>query len=206
MTKAARTPLRLHPAIPITVICLGLAFLVWAFFPIFKLVGQYFAIIAVLLGFRYWPPMARLVKLMPIPHRVVFGFLIAAMILGHLTLRPRTYFPFVAWEIFPTVYQKDPVTCPEFIAVTTSGKKIRLIVEQLFPSIVQIDRLDDYSPDKLDHLVQAMTKVYNEHHANDPVRRVDLMVMAVKLHPPANESRAHPSCEFLKSYNISSGR
>jgi hypothetical protein len=38
------------------------------------------------------------------------------------------------------------------------------------------------------------------------VRRIDLFVMAVQLHPPAGELRAQPSCELLKHYDISSSR
>lgn len=211
MTKAARTPLRLHPAIPIAIICAGLALFVYtiSFIIPFALTGQAYAVIAMLLGFRYWPPMARWVIRMPVAHRVVFGLLIAAMIFGHLTVRSRAYYPFITWCIFPVVREDDPVTCRELIATTASGRKVRLLVEQLFPSIVQIYSLEDsrYDPPSImEDLVRAMAKVYNEHHANDPVRHVDLMVMAVKLHPPANESRAYPSCEFLKRYDISSGR
>jgi hypothetical protein len=58
----------------------------------------------------------------------------------------------------------------------------------------------------MEPLVQSMARVYNEHHGGDPVRQVDLMIMAVQLHPPASESRALPSCELLKHYAISSDR
>jgi hypothetical protein len=143
---------------------------------------------------------------------VVFGVLIGGMILGHYTLNGRTYFPFVVWEIFPFVNERDLITCDEFIATTESGHKVRLLVEQLVPSIVQIDPLDSlenpklYPPGTTEHLVRALAKAYNERHTDDPVRGVDLMVLAVKLHPPTNESRTLPSCELLKHYDISSGQ
>jgi hypothetical protein len=38
------------------------------------------------------------------------------------------------------------------------------------------------------------------------VQQIDLVLQAVELHPPANESRAQPSCELLKRYDISSDR
>ena len=208
MTTPARAPSRLHPAIVVAIIGLCIALIIWlvSFAIPLKLAGQAYLLVVVLLAFRYWPPMIRWVTSMPVPHRVVFGVLIGSMILGHYTLNGRTYFPYIAWEIFPFVREDDPVTCREFIATTANGNKVRLLVEQLFPSIVQINPLESYSPEATEHLACALAKVYNERHAGDPVRRVDLFVMAVKLHPPASESRAQPSCEFLKRYDISSGQ
>ena len=208
MTTPARAPSRLHPAIVVAIIGLCIALIIWlvSFAIPLKLAGQAYLLVVVLLAFRYWPPMIRWVTSMPVPHRVVFGVLIGSMILGHYTLNGRTYFPYIAWEIFPFVHEDDPVTCSEFIATTANGSKVRLLVEQLFPSIVQIDPLDGYSPEATEHLARALANVYNEHHAGDPVRQVELFVMAVKLHPPASESRAQPSCELLQRYDISSGR
>jgi hypothetical protein len=208
MTTPARAPSRLHPALVVAIIGLCIALIIWlvSFAVPLKLAGQAYLLIVVLLAFRYWPPMIRWVTSMPIPHRVVFGVLIGSMILGHYTLNGRTYFPYVAWEIFPFVNERDPVTCRQFIATTESGNKVRLLVEQLFPSIVQINPLESYSSETTEHLARALAKAYNAHHAGDPVRRVDLFVMAVKLHPPACESCAQPSCELLKRYDISSGR
>ena len=207
MSTPARAPSRLHPAISVAAIGLCLTLIIWmvSYAVPLKLTGQAYLLIAILLAFRYWPPMIRWVTSMPVVHRVVFGVLIGSMILGHYTLNGRTYFPFVVWEIFPFVNEEDPVTCREFIATTAEGKKVRLLAEQLFPSIVQINPLDSYSPETTEHLARALAKVYNEHHAADPLRRIDLMVMAVKLHPPANESRTQPSCELLKRYDVSSG-
>jgi hypothetical protein len=206
MTKPTPAPSRLHPALVGAIIGLCIALIIWmvSYAVPLTLAGQAYLLLIVLLAFRYWPPMIRWVTSMPVPHRVVFGVLIATMILGHYTLNGRTYFPYVAWEIFPFVNERDPVTCRQFIATTESGNKVRLLVEQLFPSIVQIDPLDSYSPEATEHLARALAKVYNEHHAGDPVRRVELFVMAVKLHPPANESRTQPSCELLKRYDVSS--
>jgi hypothetical protein len=214
MATPERAPLRLHPTIvaAIIAVCIGAIVFMVSFAIPLRLAGQAYLLLIILLAFRYWPPLVRWVKSMPVVHRVVFGLLIGLMILGHYTLNGRTFFPYVTWEIFPFVNETNPVTCREFIATTASGKKVRLLVEQLFPSIVQIGRLEDldntdfYPPDTTERLVHAMAKVYNAHHTGDPVQYVDLMLMAVPLHPPANESRAEPSCELLNSYDISSGR
>jgi len=202
------------PALRVSLLGLAVAFclalIVWlvSFAVPLRVAGQAYLLLVVVLAFRYWPPMIRLVASMPVPHRVVFGVLIGAMILGHYTLNARSYFPYVAWEIFPFVREDDPVTAREFIATTESGRKVRLLVEQLFPSIVQFNPpLDgDGNPlPAMGPLVQSLARVYNEHHADDPVREVDLMIMAVQLHPPAGESRAQPSCELLQHYDILSG-
>ena len=208
MLPPPRVPPRLHPAIAVAIIGLCIALILWlvSFTVPLRVAGQAYLLIIILLAFRYWPPMMRWVASMPVAHRVVFGVLIGAMILGHYTLNNRTYFPYVAWEIFPFVHEDDPVTCSELIATTASGEKVRLLAEQLLPSIVQINPLNCYSPDTTEHLARALAKMYNEHHADDPVQGVDLLVMAVKLHPPASESRAQPSCELLKHYDISSAR
>src|SRR5260221_4088737 len=73
----------------------------------FSLTGQAFLLIAVLRAFCGWPPMVRWVASMPVPHRAVFALMIGSMILGHYTLTARTYFPCVAWEIFPFVDERD---------------------------------------------------------------------------------------------------
>jgi len=207
MSTPARAPIWLPPIsfVTIALIVWLVSFSPWRFDP-FRVTGQACLLIFVLRAFCYWPPMVRWVTSMPVPHRAVFALLIGGMVLGHYTLNGRTYFPFVVWEIFPFVHEDDPVTCREFIATTASGAKVRLLVEQLFPSIVQVNPLDSYSPEATEHLARALAKIYNERHTDDPVRQVELMVMAVKLHPPANESRAQPSCELLKRYNISSDR
>jgi len=208
MSTSARAPSRLHPAIVAAIIGLCVALIIWmiSYVVPLKLAGQAYLLISILLAYRYWPPMIRWIASMPGAHRIVFGVLISGMILGHYTLNGRTYFPFVVWEIFPFVHEDDPVTCRQFIATTADGAKVRLLAEQLFPSIVQVNPLDGYTPEATEHLARALAKAYNEHHPDNPVRHVDLFVMAVKLHPPASEARAQPSCEFLKQYDISSGR
>jgi len=214
MTAPARTPRRVHPGISGTIIAVCVATIIYqiSFAVPLRLAGQAYMLIVILLAFRYWPPMIRWVKSMPVAHRVVFAVLIGSMTAGHYTLNGRTYFPYVTWEIFPFVNERDPVTCREFIATTNSGHKVRLLVEQLFPSVVQVDSvelMDDpqyYPPGTTEHLARALAKVYNELHADDPVWRVDLMLLAVQLHPPASESRATPSCELLQRYDISSGQ
>ena len=193
-------------AVAIIVLCIALIMWLVSYAVPLKLAGQAYLLLVILLAFRYWPPMIRCVASMPVAHRIVFGLLIGCMALGHYTLRGRSYFPFIVWEIFPFAREDDPVTCREFIATTASGDKVRLLVEQLFPSIVQVNPLDGYSPEATEHLARALAKAYNQHHADDPVQQIDLFVMAVRLHPPAGESRAQPSCELLNHYDISSGR
>src|SRR5271155_5320682 len=135
MATPTRAPSRLHPALVIAIISLCLALIIWmvSYAVPLKLAGQAYLLLIILLAYRYWPPMIRWVASMPVPHRVVFGILIGCMILGHYTLKGRTYFPYVSWEIFPFVREDDPVTCREFIATTHDGRKVRLLVEQLFP-------------------------------------------------------------------------
>ena len=214
MSKPTSTPSRLHPAIAVAIIGFCLVTIIWmvSFAIPLRLAGQAYLLIIILLAYRYWPPMIRWVAAMPVAHRVVFGLLVGGMIFGHYTLNGRAYFPFVVWEIFPFVHEDNPVTCRQFIATTANGTKVRLIVEQLFPSIVQVDPVDAldnpklYRPGTTEELVHALAKVYNEQHPDNPVESVDLMLMSVQLHPPANESRAEPSCELLKQYEISSDR
>jgi hypothetical protein len=206
MSPVVRPPLRLHPALAIAIIVGCLGGIIYALWPIFALVGQWLAVIALLLSFRYWPPMFRLVKSMPVPHRLVFGLILGAMILGHLTIRPTRYFPFMPWYIFTGVSNADQVTCQEFIATTVSGRKVRLLVEQLFPSVVQIYPLDDknrFPPGSVDHLTHVLAKAYNTQHGDDPVLQVDLMLMTVQLHPSTTESRSQPPCELIKHYDVS---
>jgi hypothetical protein len=203
-----RPPLSLVAILALIVfICLPIA----SSYPLtpFTVAAQGFLLIIVLRGFCYAPQLRPWTAGMPVPHRAVFGVLIGAMILGHFTFDNRSYFPFVAWEIFPVVRENDPVVCPEMIATTAGGKQVRLLVEQLFPSIVQVDPLDSpahYPPDKLEELVRASARMYDELHPGDPILYVDLVDKAVRLHPPPNELRTLPSCTLLKRYEISSGR
>jgi hypothetical protein len=207
MTSTARAPRWLPP-----LSLLAIVPLVWLIsfssrkFDPFTVTGQALLLIIILRAFCYWPPMVRWVTSMPIPHRVVLVVLVGSMILGHYTLSSRTFFPYVSWEIFPFVREDNPVTCRDFVATTESGHKKRLLVEQLFPSIVQVYPLESYPPDAIDRLARALAKAYNAHHADDPVWRVDLMELAVQLHPPPSESRAHPSCELIQRYDVSSGQ
>jgi hypothetical protein len=212
MSIPARVPTWLPPiSLAVCALLVALGSFAWHFVP-FRVTGQAFLLVMILHTFCFWPPLVRWAASMPVLHRVVFGVLLGAMMLGHYTLNSRTYFPFVTWAIFPVVTDENPVTCNEFIATTMDGSKVRLLVEQLFPSIVQIapvEAFDDprhYTPGTTEHLARSLAKVYNEHHAANPVWRVDLMRLAVQLHPPAGESRAAPSCELLKRYDISSGQ
>jgi hypothetical protein len=167
----------------------------------FRIAAEAFLLAAILIALRHGTPIGRWIGTMPAAHRVVFFTLIVGMIAGHFTLNGRTYFPFVAWEIFPFAREEDPVSCPQFLATTASGKSVRLLVEQLFPSIVQFNPPADKDSSAMTDLVHALAKVYNQHHADDPVRRVDLVLISVPLHHPTP-----PSCEYLKHYAISSDR
>ena len=60
------------------------------------------------------------------------------------------------------------------------------------------------APASVTPLVAAMARVYNEHHADNPVQKIDLVLQSVPLHPAANE--AFPPCEQIKSFPISSAR
>ena len=208
MNRTSRIPLRVHPAVAIAVIlfCVGLLF--WLFRPIHQLVVEIGAIIIVILAFRYWPPMIRWFSGMPMMHRVIFALLLGAMLLGHLSFKGRDYFPFVSWEIFSISRGDDPVSCREFIGLTGEepGGSHRLLVEQLFPSIVQFNPPADNGSPAMTHLISALAKAYDQQHPGDPVRRVDLVQFSVKLHPSADESDHSPTCELLKSYDVSSVR
>jgi hypothetical protein len=213
MTKGANKPLWLPPiSFVIIPLIIGIVSFSSKRFVPFAVTGQAFFLIIVLRTFYSWPPMARWVGRMPVPHRAVSALILLGMVAGHFSLQKRAYFPFIPWYIFPSQREDDPVTSREFIATTASGKQVRLLPEQLFPSIIQVDplaALDDpklYPPGTTDHLAHALAKVYNEHHANDPVQQIDLILQAVQLHPPPNESRTEPSCELLKRYDISSDR
>ena len=72
-----------------------------------------------------------------------------------------------------------------------------------FPSIVQFDLPAHDEPLKMERLVTVLAAEYNRHHAADPVREVDLMMMAVKLHLPPGQLRSQPSCELLQRFDLS---
>ncbi len=194
-----RPSLRAHPAVSGAVIVFCLAALFWWFWPIRPVLGQICALAAIALGFRYAPPVTGWLARLPVPHRVVFALLIAGVIAGHFTFDGRKYFPFVSWEIFSIMREEDPVTCREFAAVTASGKNVRLLVEQLFPSIVQFNPPADNESAAMTRLVDALRKAYDGRHPGDPVRRVDLVRISVRLQPGGNP----PSCELLKRYDFS---
>jgi hypothetical protein len=199
---SSRARLKAAGALAVIVVCaVAVAACFWQ---IHGVVLQIFALITLFIAFRAAPPVARWLAGLPIIHRVVFYLLLAAVVRGHFTLSTQTYYPFVAWDIFSRVNNEDTDSCRELIGTTANGKSVRLLVEQLFPSIVQFDLPPEDKPDQMDRLVAAMVKVYNARHAADPVREVDLMLMVVKLHPPPAQSNSQPSCELLKRYDISS--
>jgi hypothetical protein len=206
MSRPLRTPLRVHPAFAIALIvfCAGLIF--WLFRPVHQLMAEIYTIAIVLLAFRYWPPMIQWFAGMPIPHRLILISLLGLTIAGHLTVQGRKYFPFVSWEIFSIARSEDPVSCREFIATTAAGKNVRLLVEQLFPSIVQFNPPAANGSSAMTHLVNTLAAAYAREHPNDPIRRVDLLQFSVKLHPSPDESDHSATCELLKSYDLSSGR
>jgi|HubBroStandDraft_2_1064218.scaffolds.fasta_scaffold143002_2 hypothetical protein len=176
---------------------------VWPILP-FRLTGQALMLAVLVRAFVGWPPMQRWAGAMPVPHRIVPAVLLFGMVAGHFTLQTHRFFPFMVWEIFTTAHESDPVTCREFIATTADGKAKRLLVEQIFPSIVQFNPPADNDSAAMTDLVAAMARVYNEHHADNPVQKIDLVLQSVPLHPAANE--AFPPCEQIKSFPISSAR
>ncbi len=176
----------------------------------FAITGQLALLLVLVRVLWKWTPFAQWIKAMPVAHRIIFGLLLGGMFFGHYTLNGRTYFPFVVWEIFPHGEGSSTVIkAQQFYGTTGSGKKVRLLAEQLFPSIIQIDRVEelgnpkDFPPGTVDNLAMALAKMYNAQHPADPVREVDLVEAAVNLHPPAGELRNEPSCELLKSYDVS---
>lgn len=208
MNTSARSPLRIHPALAVAVIVLCLALIVWLFWPIHVLLVEVSALLVMALGFRYWPPMVRWFLGMPVAHRLVFVLVLGCMLAGHFTFDNRKYFPFISWEIFSNAREEDPVTCREFIGLTGEepGGSRRLLVEQLFPSIIQFNLPADNDSKEMTDLVHALAAEYNGQHPGDRLQRVDLVQLKVRLHPAADESHQPPSCELLKRYDVSSDR
>ena len=133
--------------------------------------GQLCLLVIIVRAFCYWRPMQQWIAGMPVAHRLVFGGLIGAMVLGHYSLNGRTFFPFVVWEIFPHAEKGGPVMARELIGKTASGAKVRLLVEQQFPSIVQVDRLEDMSPQTTDALAASIQQLRDMvgRHLRSPV-------------------------------------
>jgi len=188
----------------VILLCLGL--LTFFFWPIRGVLFQVYALAAILLALHHAPPVARWLSATPVAHRLVVYALILAVVAGHFTLSTRRFFPFVAWDIFSAVSEQETVFCRELIGTTASQKQVRLLVEQLYPSIIQFDLPPSTQSAKLDLLVSAMARTYDAHHANDPLREVDLMLMAVRLHPPPGQTHSQPSCELLQRFDLSPGR
>jgi hypothetical protein len=168
------------------------------------LILQIYAVTALFIAFRSAPPLVRWLAGLPLIHRSILYALLAAVVAGHFSLSTRRYYPFVAWDIFSAVSEQETVFCRELVGTTADGKSVRLLVEQLFPSVVQFDLPSKDEPEQMNSLVAALAKAYNARHAADPVREIDLMLMAVKLHPPPGQSHSQPSCELLQRYDISS--
>ena len=185
-------------------IAVCLATLTYYLWPIHGLLFEVYALTGLFIAFRAAPPVKRWLAGLPPLHRGIFYVLLAVVVAGHLRSDKRTYFPFVAWDIFSAVSEQDTVSCRELIGTTVSGKSVRLLVEQLFPSIVQFDLPPQNEPEQMAHLVTALARAYNARHTADPVRQVDLVRMAVQLHSPSRPSHRPPSCQFLQRYDISS--
>lgn len=193
---------RLHAgAIAVIVACV--IAITYTFRQIHGIIFEIFALTALLIAFRATPSVAHWLAGLPLIHRAIFYLLLAAVVAGHFTSNTRTYYPFVAWDIFAATSNQETVFDRELLGTTAHGKSVRLLVEQLFPSIVQFD-LPKNDPAKMDLLVAALAKAYNAQHGDDPVREVDLMLMAVKLHPKSGQSHNQPSCELLQRYDVSS--
>ncbi len=201
MTPPARAQLATAAAVAVIVVCF--AALTVYFWPVWRYVLQIYAVAAVLVALRAAPPMARWLASIPVAHRSVSYVLLAAVVAGHFTLQQKRYYPFVVWDIFSAVGEQETVFCRELVGTTATGKQVRLLVEQLFPSIIQFDLPPDSQPEAMNRLVAALVQQYNAHHADDPVREVDLMLLAVKLHLPPGQTRSQPSCELLQRFDLS---
>lgn len=196
-----RPPLVTAVAFAVVAGCLAaLTYFTW---PIHRYVFQIFAVAVILAVLHAAPPIRRWLAGTPVAHRAVLYLLLAAVVAGHFTLQQRRYFPFVVWDIFSSVSDQETVFCRELIGKTASDKQVRLLVEQLYPSIIQFDLPSDKEPAKMDRLVAAMAKTYNAQHPSDPLREIDLMLMAVKVHHPPEETRSQPSCELLQRFDLS---
>ena len=199
-----RSPLVTAVAAAVIVGCLAaLTYFTW---PIHRYVFQIFAVAAVLVALNTAPPIARWLAATPVAHRVVLYLLPAAVVAGHFTLQQTRFYPFVVWDIFASVSGQETVFCRELIGTTASDKQVRLLVEQMYPSIVQFNLPSEEEPAKMDLLVATMVKTYNAQHPSDPLREVDLMLMAVKVHLPPGETRSQPSCELLHRFDLSPAR
>ena len=201
MTLPDHAPLRTGGAIAIIVVCF--AALTWYFWPVRGVLFQAYALAALFIALRSASPLAGWLAATPPVHRAVFYVLLGATVAGHFTLNTRKYFPFVSWDIFSSVSEQETVFCRELVGTTASGQRVRLLAEQLFPSIIQFDLPPDTEPRAMEDLIAALARQYNAQHAADPVREVDLMLMAVKLHPPPGQPRHQPSCELLQRYDLS---
>jgi hypothetical protein len=206
MRPLSRPPSPFRATVALAVIVLSAAAITYCFWQIHGILFQVYALAALFLAFRYCPPVVGLIKRMPVPHRAVFFVMLAGVVIGHFTLSTRRYYPFVAWDIFAATSEKNPVECRELIGTTADGKSVRLLVEQLFPSITQFNLPPRDQPEQMEHLVHALAKVYNERHTSDPLNHVDLMLMAVELHLRPDRSLQQPSCELLQRYDISLDR
>lgn len=197
-----RSPLVTAMIVAVSLGCL--ATLIYFTWPIHRYVFQIFAVAVVLAGLHAAPPISRWLAATPVAHRSILYLLLALVVAGHFTLQQKKYYPFVVWDIFSAVNEQQTVFCRELIGKTASDKQVRLLVEQLYPSIIQFDLPSDKEPEKMALLVAAMAKTYNAQHPSDPLREVDLMLMAVKVHHPLEETRPQPSCELLQRFDLSS--
>jgi hypothetical protein len=200
VTPTARATTSTVVATAVIAVCLVV--LTWCFWPIHGVLLQLYALIAIFIAFRAAPPVDRWLRAQPLAHRAIFYLLLGAVVAGQFTLSTRKFYPFVAWDIFSSVSNQETVFCRELVGTTAAGRPVRLLVEQLFPSIIQFDLPPDTEPEAMERLVAALARQYNAAHANDPVREVDLMLLAVKLHPPPGETR-QPSCELLQRFDLS---
>jgi hypothetical protein len=200
VTSSTRARLSAAAAIAVIVACVAL--LTFCLWQIHALLFEAYALTAFFVAFRAAPPVRNWLAELPRTHRAIFYMLLGAVLVGHFTSNKRSYYPFVAWDIFSALSNQETVTCRELIGTTADGKSVRLLVEQLFPSIIQFDLPPENKPDQTAHLATALAKAYNARHAADPVREVNLMLVTVQLHPPPGPSSSPPTC--LQRYAISS--
>ncbi len=160
--------------------------------------------IALAIGFL--PPVFRLIKQMSPAHLVVMILCVGSFLVGHLWISSRATFPIMSWYIFTGPNDFDEVRCREMFGVFKDGKEKRLLVEQIFPSIVQfnlpIDSVDGKRSPSMPRIIFAIGAEYNRLHPDNPVIRVDLRELVVPVRPSSPEQK--PSWTSLESYTISS--
>ncbi len=151
-----------------------LASFVWHFVP-FKVTGQAFLLIVILRAFRYWPPMIRWATSMPVPHRIVFGVLIGAMILGHYTLNGPRLLPLCRLGNLSLRARRRPGHLPRIHRHHGQRQQSPAARRATFPLHRPVQSpstmLTTHAPARPSISPAPWRKSTTTHHADDPVRR-----------------------------------